>query len=88
MDPIKKRAILYLVIVAAGYSLLSIAVRLMNNGLEPLTQVYLRIGLGVLVASIVFSRNFRVKEVLGVPEIIGALLIVSSVYFANKVVEG
>jgi len=51
-----------LVFVAFGYALLNIASRLMGEELEPMTQVYLRIGIGSLVALIVFRKKIEIRK--------------------------
>src|SRR5476651_2406738 len=54
-----QKAIFALVIVALSYSLLSVAVRLLNSGFGPFTQVYLRIGLGCLLTVSLFYKKIR-----------------------------
>lgn len=62
MNP-RTKSIIALIAVAFGYALLNVASRLMGEGLEPMTQVYLRIGLGCIVASIVFRKQIRIEKI-------------------------
>jgi len=48
-----------LLIVAFGYSLLNVAVRLLGDGFSPLTQVYLRVALAFVVSLVLFARQLR-----------------------------
>lgn len=60
---IRKKAIFSLTFVALGYSLLSVAVRLLDKGFEPLTQGYLRLGLGFVVATLILRKNISWKNI-------------------------
>ena len=53
----KKLAVILLILCALGYSLLTISIRLMGKGLEPMTQVYLRVFLGFLISILFFRRK-------------------------------
>lgn len=52
-------ALLALVITAACFPVFGIVARLVDVGFEPLTQVYLRIGLGLILALLFFQNNMR-----------------------------
>lgn len=56
---IRTLSIAALITTAAGYSLLGVGSRLLDAGLEPMTQVYLRILLGWLLAVVLFHSNIR-----------------------------
>ena len=60
---LKTQAILALVIVAVGVSLLNLVVRLMDEGFEPFTQVYLRIACGFLLALPLFWTSLRWRAI-------------------------
>ncbi|MBI3577627.1 DMT family transporter [Candidatus Gottesmanbacteria bacterium] len=64
---VKTLASLSLVAVAAGYVIMSVATRLLSHGFQPLTQVYLRLFLGLIIASLVFQKNIRPKALLSIP---------------------
>ncbi len=59
----KSKAVISLAIVAFGYVLLNIAARLMNEGLEPMTQVYLRIGIGFVLSLLIFKKKLSWKNI-------------------------
>lgn len=63
MISIRKKAIFLLVLNASGYSLLNVAVRLMDKGFQPFTQVYLRILIATLVGTFVFRKQLRWKKI-------------------------
>ncbi len=60
---IKSQAISSLIFVALGYGLLNISIRLMNAELGPFTQVYLRIGLGSVLAIALFNKNISFEKI-------------------------
>lgn len=55
-------SILALIFVAFFYTLLNITVRLMNQGLANMTQVYLRVFLGLLIGMLVFGRKIKLTK--------------------------
>lgn len=63
MTPLRKKAIFLLVLNAGGYSLLNVAVRLMDKGFQPFIQVYLRILIATLLGVIVFRKQLRWKKI-------------------------
>lgn len=63
----RKLAILSLIAVAFSYVLLSVAIRLMDKGFEPMTQVWLRLLLGVLLSAILFTKDIRVSAIKKTP---------------------
>ncbi len=67
MISIRKKAIFLLVLNAGGYSLLNVAVRLMDKGFQPFTQVYLRILIATLVGIFVFRKQLRWKKIKTTP---------------------
>lgn len=50
-----------LLLTAACFPLFSLVSRLVNEGFAPLTQVYLRIGLGLIFTMVLFSKHIRWK---------------------------
>ena len=50
-----------LLLTAACFPLFSIVTRLVNEGFAPLTQVYLRIGVGLILTMVFFSKHIRWK---------------------------
>lgn len=57
----------FLVIVSAAYTLLSIGSRLLAEGFEPMTQVYMRVALGTVALAILFRKNLRWNHVRNTP---------------------
>ncbi len=57
----------FLVIVAAAYTLLSVASRLLAEGFQPMTQVYLRIAIATIALSFLFRKNLRWKHIQSTP---------------------
>src|SRR6266480_8135493 len=60
---IKQRAVIALCIVALAYTLLNITVRFMSAGFAPFTQVYLRIGLGVVLTVLFFFHKIHPAKI-------------------------
>lgn len=60
---LKKKAVIALCIVGLSYTLLNVSVRMMELSFSPLTQVYLRIGLGFLLTLLFFSRNIHYPKI-------------------------
>lgn len=79
MIPLRKRAIFLLVLNAGGYSLLNVAVRLMDKGFQPFTQVYLRILIASLVGAFVFRKQLRWKKIKTTPFSDRAILFIMGV---------
>lgn len=61
----KSYAIGALLMVALGFSILSIAARLMSGSVQPMTQVWMRVMLGALVSLILFRKRIRLSVVKG-----------------------
>lgn len=59
-------AIAALVLVSASYALLNIGSRLLSEGFEPMTQVYLRVTLGTVALMLLFRKNLRWKKIKSV----------------------
>ncbi len=57
----------FLVVTAASYTMLSVAARLLSEGFQPMTQVYLRIALGTLALSVILRKSLRWKRFLTMP---------------------
>ena len=49
----------FLVIVSAAYTLLSVGSRLLSEGFQPMTQVYMRVALGTLALLVLLRKNIR-----------------------------
>jgi drug/metabolite transporter (DMT)-like permease len=60
---LKKKAVIALCIVGLSYTLLNVSVRMMEVSFSPLTQVYLRIGLGLLLTLLFFSRSIHYHKI-------------------------
>src|SRR5258708_6958463 len=63
MFTLKQRAVFALCIVALSYTILTVSVRLLNTGFAPFTQVYLRIGLGFLLTTVIFYKKIRWQHI-------------------------
>lgn len=50
-----------LVITAAAYALLSVAARLLSEGFQPMTQVYMRVIFGTVLIAIIMRKQLRWK---------------------------
>ncbi len=57
----------FLVVTAASFTMLSIAARLLSEGFQPMTQVYLRIALGTLTLMFLLRKNLRWSHITTVP---------------------
>lgn len=57
----------FLVIVSAAYPLLSIGSRLLSEGFQPMTQVYMRILLATVALAIVFRKKIRIAHIARTP---------------------
>ncbi len=89
----KSLAILGLLTVAFGYSVLGVNSRLLSQGFEPMTQVYVRIVLGFLLSLILFRKKLRLQQIktaplndwfwLGVMGVVGYALNVWMITLAN-----
>lgn len=62
-DPNRNLAVGALVVNSACYIFLAVATRLLSQGFQPLTQVYLRIGLGFLIACLIFRKEIRIPAI-------------------------
>lgn len=63
----KSLATILLIIVATSYTFLQIGSRLLSEGFQPMTQVYLRILLGVCILLPIFWKNLRWKHMMLLP---------------------
>ncbi|HVA96853.1 MAG TPA: DMT family transporter [Candidatus Acidoferrales bacterium] len=61
---VKQKAIAAVCIVALSYVLLNVATRFMNAGFGPFTQVYLRIGLGLMLTALFFMKEIHPAKFL------------------------
>ncbi|HSX01489.1 MAG TPA: DMT family transporter [Candidatus Saccharimonas sp.] len=62
-----RRAVAALVAVAVSYAALNVAIRLMSPGFGPITQTYLRLLVGVIIALIIFRRQLRLQALRTIP---------------------
>jgi drug/metabolite transporter (DMT)-like permease len=60
---VEKRAIIALCVVALCFALLNVSVRFSNVGFAAFTQVYLRIGLGLLLTVALFYKEIRLSRI-------------------------
>jgi drug/metabolite transporter (DMT)-like permease len=60
---VEKRAILALCMVALSFALLNVSIRFANAGFAPFTQVYLRIGLGLLLTIAFFYKEINLIKI-------------------------
>lgn len=69
-------AIVSLVMVGLGYSLMSVATRWLAIAFEPMTQVYMRQVLAAVVASVMWRKQVSWKKYLGITklDLVGLLL--------------
>lgn len=65
---LKTLATFSLVVVSAGYVLLSIAARLLNEGFGPFTQVYARLSIALLASIILFYKALRWSKFTTIPK--------------------
>lgn len=63
----QRLAVWALIAVAVGYALLNLAIRLMADAFEPLTQTYLRIFLGLFIALVIFRNKLRPRVIKKLP---------------------
>jgi drug/metabolite transporter (DMT)-like permease len=63
----KQKSMAALVAVAAGYTLLQVGARLLDEGFGNFTQIYLRIGLAFLASCIVFRKSIRISRLKTIP---------------------
>src|SRR6266550_4007832 len=64
----KQKAIVAMSIVALCFTILNISVRMINVGFGPFTQVYLRIGLGLLLAIVFFYKKITFKKFVNISQ--------------------
>lgn len=60
-------AVAALIFVAAGYTLLNVGSRLLAEGFQPMTQVYLRIALGTILVYLMFRKKIRWGHIVSMP---------------------
>ena len=58
----------FLVVVSACYTLLSIGSRLLAEGFQPMTQVYLRIAIATVALSVLFRKKLRLANIFHAPK--------------------
>lgn len=58
----------FLVIVSASYTLLSVGSRLLSEGFQPMTQVYMRIALATLALLFIFRKKIRWANIRTMPQ--------------------
>lgn len=56
-------AIIALIFTAFSYSLLSLNSRILAQGFQPMTQVYVRVGFGLLLAILFFRKKISLKRI-------------------------
>lgn len=85
---LKTKGVLALLLVSLFYIILGVGSRLMSQGFGPLTQVYLRIAVGAIVAYILFNRKISLQNIIATPKkdylglvLMGAIGYGISVYF-------
>jgi drug/metabolite transporter (DMT)-like permease len=61
-------ALLCLLASAIGYAVLGANSRILEKGFQPMTQVYVRIALGMLISLIVFNKKLRIKSFITTPK--------------------
>lgn len=88
---VKTKAIIALLFVSLSYTLLGVGARMMGEGFGPLTQVYVRVAVGALLAILLFSRKIRWQNILNTPRkdyvgliLMGAVGYGLSVYFITE----
>lgn len=64
----QSKGIIALLIVSLSYVVLGVGARLMGEGFEPLTQVYVRVAVGAAMAYILFHKKISVKNILRTPK--------------------
>ena len=57
----------FLVIVSASYTLLSVGSRLLSEGFQPMTQVYMRVALATFALLLLFRKKIRWKTIRSMP---------------------
>lgn len=65
--PSRTLAVGSLIIVAASYMFLNVATRLMAQGFQPMTQVYLRIAIGTMVLMLLLRDKLRWRHMMRLP---------------------
>lgn len=65
--PTQALAVWGLVGVAFGYAVLGVNSRLLSVGFEPMTQVYVRIAVGLLLSLLLFNKQIRIEKIKTVP---------------------
>lgn len=67
-NTLRNYAVASLVGVAFGYAVLGMNSRLLNQGFEPATQVYVRILLGFLLSLVVFKNKININNIKSTPK--------------------
>ena len=84
--PLRTLAILSLIGAAFGCTVLTMNTRLLDQGFEPATQVYVRILLGFGLSLLAFRKKLRIKHLITIPKKdIFLLLIMGSVGCASAI---
>lgn len=65
--PTRTLAVGSLILVAASYMFLNVATRLMAQGFQPMTQVYVRIALGTIVLMVLLRDKLRWRHMVRLP---------------------
>lgn len=63
----KHLSIIFLIFVAAAYTLLSVGSRLLAEGFQPMTQVYMRIAIATIALILMFRKNLRWIRIRTIP---------------------
>jgi drug/metabolite transporter (DMT)-like permease len=59
----KKLAVIGLIVAAFGYSILGVNSRLLSQGFDSMTQVYVRISVGFLLSLFAFRKDIKIKKI-------------------------
>lgn len=60
-------AILALILIAYAYSTLGMVSRILNEGFQPMTQVYVRVAIGFLISLLFFRHNLNYQKIITTP---------------------
>lgn len=61
---VTQKAIVALCLVALSFALLNVSIRFANAGFDPFSQVYLRIGLGLVLTYALFYKEISFKKII------------------------
>lgn len=88
---LKTKAVIALLFVSLSYTVLGIGARLMGEGFGPLTQVYVRVAVGAIIAMVLFSKKISWQNIKMTPRkdylglmLMGAVGYGLSVYFITE----